>query len=214
MFLHKTNGLMRALYPNFTWKMPAQEKKIYLTFDDGPIPEITEFVLETLAKYEAKATFFCIGGNVEKHPDIFKKILLDKHSVGNHTFNHLNGWDSENDIYAENVVKCKTELLKNACETTLFRPPYGRIKRQQAKRLMPDYEVIMWDVLSGDFSQSLSSETVLRKTIKYTEAGSIVLFHDSIKANERMSYALPRFLEHFSTAGFQFSALQNRPSNT
>ncbi len=214
MFLHKTNGLMRALYPNFTWKMPARNKNIYLTFDDGPIPEVTEFVLETLAKFKAKATFFCIGGNIAKHPDIFKKILLDKHAVGNHTFNHLKGWDTESDFYLENVAKCQAEMLKNACETTLFRPPYGRIKRQQAKRLMPDYEIVMWDVLSGDFSPNLSPETVLRKTIKYSEAGSIVLFHDSIKANERMRYALPRFLEHFSAAGFQFLALQNTPLNT
>lgn len=198
---------MRALYPNFVWKKSSNEKKIYLTFDDGPIPEVTEFVLETLETYQAKATFFCIGDNISKNPNIFQKILNNGHSVGNHTFNHLRGWASENVTYLENVVKCQTEIHNNGHHTKLFRPPYGRIKHQQAKALLPDYEIVMWDVLSGDFSQNLSPETVLKKTIKHTEAGSIVLFHDSIKANERMSYTLPRFLEHFSTQGFQFSKL-------
>lgn len=198
---------MRALYPNFVWRKPSDEKKIYLTFDDGPIPEVTEFVLETLEKYQAKATFFCIGDNISKNPNIFQKILNNGHAVGNHTFNHLRGWTTEDVTYLENVVKCQTEIQKNEHHTNLFRPPYGRIKRRQANVLLSDYEIVMWDVLSGDFSQNLSLETVLKKTIKHTEAGSIVLFHDSIKANERMSYALPRFLEHFSTQGFQFSKL-------
>lgn len=198
---------MRALYPNFVWRKPSDEKKIYLTFDDGPIPEVTEFVLETLEKYQAKATFFCIGDNISKNPSIFQQILKDGHSVGNHTFNHLRGWATEDVTYLENVVKCQTEIQKNGHRTKLFRPPYGRIKRKQANALLPDYEIVMWDVLSGDFSQNLSPEIVLKKTIKHTEAGSIILFHDSIKANERMSYALPRFLEHFSTQGFQFSKL-------
>lgn len=198
---------MRALYPNFVWRKPSDEKKIYLTFDDGPIPEVTEFVLETLGKYQAKATFFCIGDNISKNPSIFQQILKDGHSVGNHTFNHLRGWATEDVAYLENVVKCQTEIQKNGHHTKLFRPPYGRIKLKQANALLPDYEIVMWDVLSGDFSQNLSPEIVLKKTIKHTEAGSIILFHDSIKANERMSYALPRFLEHFSTQGFQFSKL-------
>ena len=207
MFLHKTNFLMRALYPNFVWRKPSDEKKIYLTFDDGPIPEVTEFVLETLQKYQAKATFFCIGDNISKNPDVFRKVIEAGHSVGNHTFNHLRGWASDDVTYLENSVRCKTEIEKHGIETKLFRPPYGRIKRSQARSLLPDYEIVMWDVLTGDFSQDLSPDTVLHKTIKHTEAGSIVLFHDSIKANKRMSYALPRFLEHFSSQGFQFSKL-------
>lgn len=207
MFLHKTNFLMRALYPNFVWRKPSDEKKIYLTFDDGPIPEVTEFVLETLEKYEAKATFFCIGDNISKNPDVFRKVIRAGHLVGNHTFNHLRGWASDDVTYLENSVRCKIEIEKHGIETKLFRPPYGRIKRTQANVLLTDYEIVMWDVLSGDFSQNLSPETVLKRTIKYTEAGSIVLFHDSIKANERMSYTLPRFLEHFSDKGFQFSKL-------
>ncbi|MDZ7936213.1 MAG: polysaccharide deacetylase family protein [Emticicia sp.] len=198
---------MRALYPNFVWRKPSDEKKIYLTFDDGPIPEVTEFVLETLAKYDAKATFFCIGGNISKNPNIFQKILQDGHSVGNHTFNHLRGWATDDVMYLENVGKCQTEIQKNGYNTNLFRPPYGRIKRKQANALLPDYEIVMWDVLSGDFSQNLSPETVLKQSIKHTEAGSIVLFHDSIKANASMSYALPRILEHFSEKEFVFSKL-------
>ncbi len=207
MFLHKTNFLMRALYPQFVWRKPSDEKKIYLTFDDGPIPEITEFVLETLEKYQAKATFFCIGDNINKNPGIFRKVIGAGHSVGNHTFNHLRGWATDDVTYFENSVRCKTEIEKFGIETKLFRPPYGRIKRSQARSLLPNHEIIMWDVLSGDFSQNLSPETVLKKTIKHTEAGSIVLFHDSIKANKRMAYALPRFLEHFSSQEFQFSRL-------
>ncbi|WP_238803822.1 polysaccharide deacetylase family protein [Emticicia aquatica] len=207
MFLHKTNFVMRTLYPNFVWRKSPHEKKIYLTFDDGPIPEITEFVLETLAKYEAKATFFCIGDNISKHPAIFQKLIDEGHSIGNHTFNHLKGWANEDEVYLKNVAKCADEILRRNHKTQLFRPPYGRIKRSQAQILRPNYDIIMWDVLSGDFSQNLSPERVLKKTIQYTEAGSIVLFHDSIKANTNMSYALPRFLEHFLAEGFQFSKL-------
>lgn len=127
--------------------------------------------------------------------------------MGNHTFNHLRGWATDDVTYFENSVRCKAEIEKFGIETKLFRPPYGRIKRSQARSLLPNHEIIMWDVLSGDFSQNLSPETVLKKTIKHTEAGSIVLFHDSIKANKRMAYALPRFLEHFSSQEFQFSRL-------
>ena len=207
MFLHKTNFLMRAIYPNFIWRKSSDEKKIYLTFDDGPIPKVTEFVLETLEKYNAYATFFCIGDNISKNPTIFQRIINNGHSVGNHTFNHLRGWSTDDVTYLQNVVKCQAVININGHHSKLFRPPYGRIKHKQASSLLTDYEIVMWDVLSGDFSQNLSPETVLHKTIKYTEAGSIVLFDDSIKANANMSYALPRFLEHFSSQGFQFSKL-------
>ncbi len=198
---------MRALYPNFVWRKPKQEKVIYLTFDDGPIPEVTEFVLETLAEYNAKASFFCIGNNIQKHPDIFQKIINDGHSIGNHTFNHLKGWATDDKIYFENIALCKDEMTSRGVATKLFRPPFGRIKRSQSKVLFPDYQIVMWDVLSGDFSLKLSPKTVLEKTLKHTEEGSIVLFHDSIKANKNMSYALPRFLEHFSEKGFRFESI-------
>jgi peptidoglycan-N-acetylglucosamine deacetylase len=214
MFLHKTNFLIRAIYPNFLWRKSNVEKNIYLTFDDGPIPEVTEFVLETLVKYNAKATFFCIGANIEKHPHIFQKIIDEGHSIGNHTFNHLNGWHTENEVYLENIAKCQ-EIILNfdhkpkiySPQSSLLRPPYGRIKFSQAKSLLPHYQIVMWDVLSGDYMQNLSPDAVLRKTLRYTEAGSIVLFHDSLKANNNMSYTLPRFLEHFSEQGYSFIQL-------
>lgn len=205
---------MRALYPDFIWNIKRDEKVIYLTFDDGPIPDITEFVLEELAKYQAKATFFCIGDNVRKHPEVFQKIIQQGHAVGNHTFNHLKGWKTEDELYLKNFKECEAILengfqIKNDSLFTKkkFRPPYGRIKKSQAKTILPSHEIIMWDVLSGDFSQELSPEKVLKKTMQHTENGSIVLFHDSIKANTNMSYALPRVLSHFSEKGFTFKAL-------
>jgi peptidoglycan-N-acetylglucosamine deacetylase len=212
MFIHKTNFLMRAIYPDFLWRVKTDEKVIYLTFDDGPIPEITEFVLEELNKYQAKATFFCIGGNIEKHPDIFQQIVNQGHTIGNHTFNHLKGWHTEDEIYLENFKKCDEAIENNFITHSSylishFRPPYGRIKRSQAAEILKTHEIIMWDVLSGDYDQSISPETVLKKCIQYSEQGSIVLFHDSIKASKNIMYALPRFLEHFSEQGFTFEKL-------
>jgi peptidoglycan-N-acetylglucosamine deacetylase len=223
MFIHKTNFLMRGFYPNFTWKIPTDKKEIFLTFDDGPIPEITEFVLEELEKFQAKATFFCIGGNIEKYPKIFHMVLNQNHSIGNHTFNHLKGWDSEDEIYLSNFAKCenifldeysklkvKDSIIDNSnsnIQKRKFRPPFGRIKRSQAKAILKTHEIIMWDVLTGDYDQSLSKERVLSKSLHYTERGSIVLFHDSIKASKNMIYTLPRFLEHFSEQGYTFKTL-------
>jgi peptidoglycan-N-acetylglucosamine deacetylase len=225
MFIHKTNALMRLLYPQFTWRKP-QKNSIYLTFDDGPIPEVTEFVLEQLNQYNAQATFFCIGDNIVKHPQIFTKIIKSNHSIGNHTFNHLNGWKTEDIIYFENVELFNAQHSKyNTQNNTpkyidlkanehdilkpkpLFRPPYGRIKRSQAKVLLPMYEIVMWDVLTGDYSKEISSEVCLKKTLQYTEGGSIVLFHDSIKASKNVMYALPRVLEYFAEREFVFESL-------
>jgi peptidoglycan-N-acetylglucosamine deacetylase len=212
MFVHKTNFLMRALYPDFLWRIPTKEKEIYLTFDDGPIPEITEFVLEELNKYQAKATFFSIGGNIEKYPKIFQQIVNQRHTIGNHTFNHLRGWNTEDEIYLENFWKCENiikEQLKtqNSEPRTLFRPPYGRIKRNQYNEIIKTHEIVMWDVLTGDYDQTLSKERVLAKSLQHIEQGSIVLFHDSIKASKNLMYALPRVLEHFSEQGFHFKSL-------
>ena len=195
---------MRAIYPEFIWRIPNEKKEIYLTFDDGPIPEITEYVLEELNKYQAKATFFCIGANIEKHPNIFQQVINQGHTVGNHTFNHLRGWDTENEEYFENFQQCES-LIQNPKK--LFRPPYGRIKRSQSKEIIKTHKIIMWDVLSGDYDQSLSQERVLNKSIKHTEEGSIVLFHDSIKASKNMMFTLPRYLAHFSEQGFTFKSL-------
>lgn len=202
---------MRALYPDFIWRKDRQEKNIYLTFDDGPIPEITEFVLHTLAQYNAKATFFCIGDNIRKHPDIFQKVINAGHSIGNHTFNHLRGWKTDKETYLANVKQCDAEISNKIEHSTqrkrLFRPPHGRIKRSQAKVLLPEYDIIMWDVLTADYDAGLSPDRVLAKALQYTENGSIVLFHDSIKANKNMSFALPRFLEYFSEREFSFQSI-------
>ena len=202
---------MRALYPDFVWRKDRQEKTIYLTFDDGPIPEITEFVLETLAKFGAKATFFCIGDNIRKHPDIFEKVIRQGHTIGNHTYNHLRGWGTEDEKYLTNVKQCEAEISTQIKEgrngKKLFRPPHGRITRSQSKVLLPDYDIIMWDVLTADYDTGLSPDKVLAKAIRYTENGSIVLFHDSIKANKNMSFALPRFLEYFSEREFRFQSI-------
>ena len=200
------------MYPNFLWRVKTDEKVIYLTFDDGPIPEITEFVLEELAKYQAKATFFCIGDNIQKYPNIFQKVINQGHSFGNHTFNHLKGWNTEDDIYIENFRKCNEIILQSNIKhrktnNEYFRPPYGRIKKSQAKEILKTHTIVMWDVLSGDYDPSISRERVLKKSIQNSEAGSIVLFHDSIKASNNMMFALPRFLDHFSAQGFTFKNL-------
>ncbi|GAA4456642.1 polysaccharide deacetylase family protein [Nibrella saemangeumensis] len=204
LFLHKSNFILRRIYPEFLWRLDDPQPTIYLTFDDGPIPDITEFVLEQLDKYAAQATFFCIGDNVRKHIDIYYKVIEAGHAIGNHTYNHLNGWKTGDDTYLENVSKAQRELR---VETSLFRPPYGRIRRSQALDLLDTYSIVMWDVLSGDFDPSLPPETCLRKTIQYTEPGSIVVFHDSVKAWPNMRYALPRMLAHFAKRGFEFRAV-------
>lgn len=185
--------------------MPRREKALYLTFDDGPIPEVTPWVLETLSQYAGKATFFCIGDNVRKHPAIYQRIREEGHAVGNHTFNHLNGWKTSRDAYLENVGKC-AELV----DSSLFRPPYGRIRRKQAQRLVAAdnrYRIIMWDVLSGDFDTGLSPEKCLRNVLKHTENGSIVVFHDSLKAERRLRYVLPRALQYWQEKEFKLNKI-------
>ncbi|HAK78359.1 MAG TPA: polysaccharide deacetylase family protein [Runella sp.] len=204
LFVHKSPRILKSFYSPFVWEIPTEEPVIYLTFDDGPIPDVTEWVMEQLDTYLAKATFFCIGDNVRKYPDVFAKLIAKGHSVGNHTFNHLKGWNTEDETYLENVKQC-SEILP--VDTSLFRPPYGRIKLSQARPLLHNYHVVMWDVLTGDFEKYLSPERCLEKTLKYTKAGAIVVLHDSLKAWRNMSYVLPRMLAHFSSLGYRFEAL-------
>jgi peptidoglycan-N-acetylglucosamine deacetylase len=213
LFLHKSNFLFRTVYPDFWWRMEPNlaEPTIYLTFDDGPIPGVTDFVLEQLERYAAQATFFCIGDNVGKHRDVFYRVIEAGHLIGNHTFNHLNGWKTHDEVYWANIRKCQRQL---GFQTPLFRPPYGRITKRQAAGLPTDLKVIMWDVLTGDFDRSLARETVLQKSIQYTEPGSIVVFHDSLKAWPHLHYVLPRYLDEFARLGYQFKALPiNVPIN-
>ena len=205
MFLHHSPFWLKAFFPGFTWHIPTKEKSIFLTFDDGPIPDITENVLELLDKFNAKATFFSIGNNVLKHPGVYEMVRNGGHAIGNHTFNHMNGWKTEDTIYLENIQQCTRQLN---LETRLFRPPYGRIKKSQSRVVLRDKQIIMWDVLSGDFSSEISPEICLKKSIQHTHPGSIVLFHDSIKASKNMLYALPRYLEYFTERGYRFEALE------
>jgi peptidoglycan/xylan/chitin deacetylase (PgdA/CDA1 family) len=206
MYLIKTPFWLRALYPNCTWKLPSKEKVIYISFDDGPHPEATPFVLAALKKFNAKATFFCIGNNVLKHPNVYESILQQGHQVGNHTYDHLNGWKTETPTYIENI-KDATNLI----ESNLFRPPYGRITRKQIKNIKSDSKcpqhIIMWDVLSGDFDLKLTGEDCAKNVIKNTQPGSIIVFHDSQKSWERMSVALPIVLAYFSNLGYRMEAL-------
>jgi len=202
----KTPRILKQLFARYTWSFFTDKKEIYLTFDDGPIPDITEFVLDQLKRFNAKATFFCIGDNIRKHPTVFSRIVNEGHSVGNHTFNHLNGWKSSNSVYIENTNKCENLLPHQ--KTKLFRPPYGKIKRIQAKKLIAKgYKVIMWDVLSADFDTSISNERCLQNVLKNVESGSIIVFHDSIKASDKLRYVLPKILKEFSQQGYEFKAI-------
>ncbi|CAM1351998.1 polysaccharide deacetylase family protein [Tenacibaculum crassostreae] len=205
LYFIKTPRILKQLFAKYTWSFFTHKKEIYVTFDDGPIPEVTEFVLDQLKEYNAKATFFCIGDNVRKYPAIFSRIVSEGHTVGNHTFNHLNGWKTSNDTYFENTNKC--EKLLNQ-KTKLFRPPYGRIKKSQAKHLLAKgYKIIMWDVLSADFDTNISKEKCLQNVVKNTKKGSIIVFHDSIKASDKLYYALPKVLKEFSEKGYEFKAI-------
>lgn len=195
----RPHALLRSLMKKAVWRVPTREKKIYLTFDDGPVPEVTPLVLEVLKAHDAKATFFCVGENVKKNPALFERLTREGHAVANHSYNHLNGWKTSNEIYFENIARC-SQLVQSA----LFRPPYGKLRRSQYSMLSTRYSIIMWDVLSGDFDQRLSKEKCLNNVLRKTRPGSIVLFHDSIKARERMMYALPEFLQHFKERGYAF----------
>jgi peptidoglycan/xylan/chitin deacetylase (PgdA/CDA1 family) len=192
------------LYPSLTWRMPATEKKLYLTFDDGPVPGPTDFVLETLRRYQIHGTFFCIGDNVRKHPALFRQILTEGHAIGNHTFNHLSGWKTSLEKYVMNTIQCDDVMKQQGYEpVALFRPPYGRITRAQIQALHA-YKIIMWDVLTMDYQRSLSPETCLRNSIRSLRNGSIIVFHDSVKAEHRMAYALPRLIEYGIENGYTF----------
>lgn len=205
MYLVKTPQFIQNLFPNFTWRIPSQEKNLYLTFDDGPIPEVTPWVLEQLAAYDAKGTFFCVGDNIRKNPATFQAVIDAGHAVGSHTFNHLDGWTNDNIPYFHNV-----RHSANMVDSVLFRPPYGRLKPKQAQFLMRHYRIVMWDVLSGDFDSNISKEQCLKNVTSNAANGSIVVFHDSLKAIDRLEYALPRVLEHFSSLGYTFNKLNEQ----
>ena len=194
----KTNWLIKKIFVNYTWDVSKTENTVYLTFDDGPIPEITTWVLDELKKYGFKATFFCMGENIERNPNIFKKIIFEGHSVGNHTFKHLNGWKTNTEDYIDNVIKCEEEIEKGIdykLSSKIFRPPYGKLKTAQSKAIQKlGYTIIMWDVLSADFDTTISKETCLNNVLSTIKPGSIIVFHDSLKASKNLKYALPKTL--------------------
>lgn len=194
--------LLQYLYPSLIWRVPVKEKILYLTFDDGPIPEVTPWVLDTLEEFGAKATFFCIGDNVKKHPVLYREILSRGHRTGNHTQNHVNGWTTGTKEYFRNVTACRRYV-----QSDLFRPPYGKIRTTQIAGLKKHYRIVMWDVLSKDYDRTLSGENCYKRVLHDARPGSIVVFHDSLKAEERIRYALPKVLHHFSGQGYTFRAL-------
>ncbi|MCF6222982.1 MAG: polysaccharide deacetylase family protein [Flavobacteriaceae bacterium] len=234
-YFTKTPKLIQKIFSEYIWSMGSNKKEIYLTFDDGPHPEITPWVLKILANYNAKATFFCIGENMLKYPKVFSQILKQKHCTGNHTFNHLNGWKTDNISYFNNIEqaeeifrekkrekreerrekgeiirKFKSQIIKAKFQNSkLFRPPYGKIKPSQAKTLLrTGYQIIMWDVLSADFDKNISKEKCLQNVLKNTQNGSVIVFHDSEKAFKNLEYVLPKVLRYFSEKGFVFRGLE------
>ena len=203
----RTPWLVQKLFPRYTWRMPADRKEVYLTFDDGPHPVITPWVLEQLKFYHAKATFFCIGNNVERYPEIYRQILDEGHAVGNHTYRHLRGWATEDAVYLQDVEKAAALI-----RSPLFRPPYGRIRAGQAKKIPeilknPAAKIIMWDVLSADFDPGCSPAECLGHVTRNVRAGSIVVFHDSEKAFKNLETALPGSLKFLKEKGFQLKSL-------
>ncbi|MFC4739306.1 polysaccharide deacetylase family protein [Flavobacterium ponti] len=204
----KVPKIIKKLFFNQVWEIPNKENKIYLTFDDGPTPKVTEWVLDILEKENIKATFFCIGNNIEKHPEIFKRILKEGHSIGNHTFNHLKGWKTATKNYIENVDLCENEINKLASISyKLFRPPYGKISLIQSIQLRKKgFKIIMWDVLSKDYDQTISPEKCF-ENIKITTSGSIVVFHDSLKAQKNLEYSLPKAIKFLKEKGFTFETI-------
>lgn len=211
MYLIKLPKWIKYIYPNRITRIPTKEEKvIYITFDDGPNEATTMFILDTLKKYEAHATFFCIGKNVDKLPQLYQSILDAGHSVGNHTQHHLNGWKAVTETYIDDI-----SLAKESIHSNLFRPPYGRITKAEEKLMRKKYpkmRIVMWSVLSGDFDTNITGEKCWQNVLQKTKSGDIIVFHDSDKAKERMEYAFPKMLAYFSQQGFVFKALPSEIS--
>ena len=204
--------ILKKLYPKRLSRITA-EKTLFLTFDDGPIPEITPWVLDLLEKYSAKATFFCIGDNVRKHPEVFTQIKAKDHAFGNHTFNHFDGWNTKTSDYIENFKKAE-EIIESqlqqklTSEEKLFRPPYGKIKNKQAAKIANlGYKIVMWDVITGDYDKNYDAEECLKNTRNLISSGSIIVFHDSLKAEKNLKYVIPKLLEEYTEKGWKFESL-------
>ncbi len=204
MNINKPPNWIRKLYWSFNWRISDKSKSLYLTFDDGPTPEITLWVLAQLDKYNAKATFFCIGRNVEKYPDIYQAIINKGHAVGNHTYSHLKGWRTKNNEYI-NDIKLAAQFIKSK----LFRPPYGKIRQQQIRKLKKyGFKLFMWDVLSEDYNHNVSEQQCFENVKQYMQQGSIIVFHDSVKAEKNLFATLPVVLKTYTEKGFVFRKLK------
>lgn len=204
----KTPWWLKKIYSSYLWSVNTKEKVVYLTFDDGPHAIATPFVLDQLKQYDAKATFFCIGKNVLNEPQIYRRILDEGHAVGNHTHHHLNGWKTDNELYLADVNEAGKYI-----DSVLFRPPYGRITSFQAKNMNAalkknNTKIIMWDVISGDFDESLTGEQCLQNVILNATTGSIIVMHDSEKAFSRLKFCLPLLLSFFCEKGYQLKKLE------
>ena len=199
MIIEQPKPWIRWIYPRATWRMSRKEHSIYLTFDDGPIPESTPFILKTLDEYGAKATFFMVGDNVRKYPQLFEQITAAGHQVGNHTFNHWGGFPHTARDYAANVEKANALIHSH-----LFRPPHGWMRWPQYLYLKHNYRIVMWDLVTRDYSRRLSAEDVLRNVVRYARNGSIITFHDSLKSIDKLHYALPRALAFLRDEGYEF----------
>lgn len=203
MFKHTIPFFLPLIIPSLTWKVQTNDKTVFLTFDDGPHPEITPWVLDELERYNAKATFFCVGHNVTKHPETYRQVLDRGHAVGNHTYNHLSGWSHSQNAYFNNIDACAEVVQSN-----LFRPPYGRIVPWQIAAIQQKgYKIIMWDILTCDYESSLDINRALATTVRNTQPGSILVFHDSIKAEAQLKQLLPQVLQQLSDKGYQFKSL-------
>lgn len=200
MFIEQPPQFIRYIYPSAIWRMDKNEKAIYLTFDDGPIPRITPWVLDILDKYNIKATFFMVGDNIRKHPDEFRMVTERGHRIGNHTFNHIRGLNYDLDSYLENTDKACRMMM----DTKLFRPPHGYMSPKQYAALKKKYKIIMWDLVTRDYNRKFTGEQILHKVKKYVRNGSIITFHDSIKSEENLKYALPKAIEWLKEQGYEF----------
>jgi peptidoglycan/xylan/chitin deacetylase (PgdA/CDA1 family) len=202
MLIARPPKIITSLMPRLTWDIPVEGNKVYLTFDDGPTPDVTHRVLENLKQYNAKGTFFCLGRNVDHNPEIYQQILNEGHSTGNHTYSHLKGWGSSNKTYFDDI-----ELARNHIDSTLFRPPYGRIKPSQVTEILKRYRIIMWTVLSIDYNRRVAGDICVKNVTKNVSPGSIIVFHDSAKSRKNVYYALPRVLEYLSEKRYEMLAI-------
>lgn len=202
MFYWKIPKFVERIYKDYEWHGDRSKKTLYLTFDDGPTPEITHKVLDILTQFDAKATFFCLGRNVDRHREIFNAIIENGHKTGNHSYSHLKGWRTPAKMYFHDA-----NLAQKYIKSNLYRPPYGRITGLQAKYLLKDFRIIMWDVLSHDYNRRIPEKMCLKYVVNSTENGSIVVFHDSVKASRNLLYVLPRYIEFFKEKGYTFESI-------